>query len=181
MDNRKYCKVLNGKILEYNKTRKAFKVGSKSKEDVCIAKGYYLIIDNKPLDIATNQRISSITYKVNEEKKQVIKSYNIENIPVTELIVKARYEMEKAINTLISSEIKKYNKKNGLLFKDIDALNKYLVNPNYTHYTFINSCLLWNVDVWEKARAIEKDVILGNREIPTVKQLLTELPKFKDY
>ena len=36
---------------------------------------------------------------------------------------------------------------------------------------------IWCSDCWKKAGEIEADVLAGNRDMPTVEELLKELPK----
>ena len=38
---------------------------------------------------------------------------------------------------------------------------------------------IWCSDCWEKAGEIEADVLAGNRDMPTVDEVLEELPKFE--
>lgn len=91
-------------------------------------------------------------------------------------LANTKANLEQAIDNKIQSEINKYNTANGTTYKNIDAIPKYLYNPDYTHYTFCLAVTDWNVAVWEKARAILDDVNNGLRAIPAEAELLAELP-----
>jgi hypothetical protein len=93
-------------------------------------------------------------------------------------------EIEQKINTFtttidsyIQSKIDDYNNANGVMFANINSIMKYTIDNTYTHFAFCNSIILWNIDVWETARAIQQDVLSGNRDEPTTEELLAELPE----
>ena len=93
-----------------------------------------------------------------------------------EVLIATKIKLESAIDNKIQSEIDTYNEANGTTYKNIDAIPKYLYNPDYTHYTFCLAVTDWNLQVWEKARSILADVENGLRAIPTEAELLAELP-----
>jgi hypothetical protein len=70
---------------------------------------------------------------------------------------------EDAITNYIQDAINDYNTTHGVAFKDIDALQKYTVMPEYTHYKFCIDMLAWNVQVWEAARQIQIEIFSGQR------------------
>lgn len=86
--------------------------------------------------------------------------------------------IEDAIDVLIQDEIDKYNKANGVKFKDINAIAKYVLVPTYNHFAFCDSVLKWNVAVWEEARRLQGEIFAGNIPKPTtVEEFIAMLPK----
>jgi len=81
-----------------------------------------------------------------------------------------------AVGDYIQSSIKIYNTTNGVAFSGIDAMQKYTIDPNYTHYQFAVDVLAWNIQVWEYARQVFADVQAGTRTLPTQDELIAELP-----
>lgn len=109
--------------------------------------------------------------------KTVEGKYVVDTVKEQELEVSsAKSYLEAAIDSKIQDEINIYNEANKTLYKSIDAIPKYLINPDYTHYAFCLAVSDWNIAVWEKARAILDDVNNGLRAIPSEEQLLLELP-----
>jgi hypothetical protein len=93
-------------------------------------------------------------------------------------------EIEQKINTFtttidnyIQSKIDDYNNANGLKLADVNSLMKYTIDNTYTHYPFCMGMIQWNIQVWETARAIQTEVLAGNRDEPTPEELLAELPE----
>jgi len=83
-----YCKVINGNIVEYNRTRKDFGVGEaspESTESTCNNKGYYKVIDNLPTIDTRLQRIAGSTYVFDATNKVVNKNYTVVDVPLSEL------------------------------------------------------------------------------------------------
>jgi hypothetical protein len=100
------------------------------------------------------------------------------------LTKKQTQEIEQKINTFtttidsyIQSKIDDYNNANGVMFADINSIMKYTIDNTYTHFAFCMAIVQWNIDVWETARAIQQDVLAGNRAEPTTEELLAELPE----
>lgn len=87
-------------------------------------------------------------------------------------------DSEKAITDLIQGRIDIYNKTNGVAFKNIDACAKYTTVNTYTHYQFCVDAINWTVSVWEYARQAQLDVMAGSRAMPTVDELIAELPAY---
>lgn len=146
----RYCKVVDGNITEYNRTRKDFGVGINSPESTCIAKGYYPIEDNKPSYNTETHRIAGSTYEVQDEK--VVKSYEVVEIPLEEIINRKVENATKIVDGLIQAEITAYNEANGVMFASVDSLAKYVLVPTYTHYDFCKSMVEWVAVLWEAAR-----------------------------
>lgn len=57
-----------------------------------------------------------------------------------------------AVDALIQAEIDVYNQTNGVAFKDIDALAKYVTVTTYAHNAFCVSMVNWVAQLWEAAR-----------------------------
>lgn len=57
-----------------------------------------------------------------------------------------------AVDALIQAEIDLYNTTNGVAFKDIDALAKYVTVTTYPHNAFCVSMINWVAELWEAAR-----------------------------
>ena len=62
MDNRRYNQIENSVRTKYNQMRSQFGVGENSDDNVCNAKNYYLVVDNKPAIDPALQRISGSTW-----------------------------------------------------------------------------------------------------------------------
>jgi len=104
-----YCKVIDGKIVEYNRTRKDFGVGEASPESTCNNKGYYKVIDNLPTIDTRLQRIAGSTYVFDATNKVVNKNYTVVDIPLSELQ---------------EAKIKEaYDKYLSIRYSDIDYMN----------------------------------------------------------
>lgn len=82
---KQYCKVLNGKIVEYNRTRKDFGVGEASPEQACIDRGYYPVVDNMPNIDTRLQRIAGSEYIFDATNNVVNKNYTVVDVPLDEL------------------------------------------------------------------------------------------------
>jgi len=89
-----------------------------------------------------------------------------------------RVVMTKAVTSYIHSAVYSYNKENGTAFDSVHNCAAYKDITSYSHHVFCNAILEWNAVVWDMARAIESEVAVGNREIPSVDELIEELPKF---
>jgi len=46
------------------------------------------------------------------------------------------------------------------------------------YQTEANKLAVWSSDCWKKAEEIERDVELGDRPMPTVEEVISELPVF---
>ncbi len=90
--------------------------------------------------------------------------------------IKEVKSVEDAVSNLIQDEINIYNADNGVVFKNINAIQKYTRNSNYTHYAFCTSVLDWNEIVWETVRTIQMDIAIGNRTKSTLEEIIAELP-----
>ena len=83
MDNRRYCKIVDNEIVEYNRKRSDFGVGEKSSEETCNAKGYYLIVGSEPSYSRGTHALGQVTYSF--DGIQVNKNYEIIEISLQEL------------------------------------------------------------------------------------------------
>jgi len=86
-------------------------------------------------------------------------------------------EYEKAIDGLVHDEIAKINRENKTAFEDDRSFSKYTIDPSYPQYAISKEFLDWNSAVWSTARAILEDVEAGNRVMPTIEELIAELPE----
>jgi hypothetical protein len=160
------CIVKDGTILKYNVTKP--QLGGYD--------GVWLPLEyNKPIINSDTHRISGNTYTVEVDK--VVKTYSAVEIPEEELIAKKVNVFTKTIDSYIQSKIDEYNKANGVMFANVNSIMKYTINADYTHYPFCMAIVQWNIDVWESARAIQSNVLNGNRPEPTTEELLSELPE----
>lgn len=119
-------------------------------------------------------RYSHYTDEVDEDGYKLPDMAKIAEMQVNQ----ARADIVKAVEEYIQATIDGYNEANGILLKNIDSCFKYTAVPTYTHYQFCVDVIAWNARVWETARAIEAEVLAGNRGVPSVEELLGELPKF---
>ena len=156
--------------------------GKKTPSSTYIAKGFYQIVD--PRTLTPQGEVFVKTEKVFDTENEVVNIvYTFRDMTTEEITEattlamqnKAR-EMEDAIAMLIQDKIEDYNVANGVSFTNVDALQKYTVVPTYPHIEFVNALLVWNVSVWEYARSIQRDVMSGVRALPTLDELLAELP-----
>ena len=111
-----------------------------------------------------------------DESGNYIKKYIAVDITLTELknILVPKFTSD--IDEYIQSKINDYNNKHNLVFKDIDSINKYLINPNYKHYNFCREITLWLVDVWDKARELQEKML--TKEMDIIENIINFLPEF---
>lgn len=98
---------------------------------------------------------------------------------LAKLQVKFRSECEQAISALIQSEVDAYNAANNVIFADVHSCQAYAGVDGYSHQAFCAAVWAWNVAVWEASRLVIAAVIAGERAVPTVSELLAELPVFE--
>jgi len=84
---------------------------------------------------------------------------------------------ETAVDTYIQDEVTAYNLASGYAFVDINAFAKYALLPDSIHYSTAMSFIAWADAVWTVARGIQQDVMLGNRDMPSIEDFLVELPR----
>ena len=94
-----------------------------------------------------------------QERKQILLSY------------------EQAVDKYIQDEVTTYNEANGYAFVDINAFAKYALLPDSIHYDTAMNFLAWSDSVWTIVRGIQQEVMLGNREMPSIEDFLVELPE----
>ena len=87
-------------------------------------------------------------------------------------------EMTDAVSNYIQATVDVYNNANGTAFEKVHNCAAYKDITSYSHHVFCSAVLKWNAAVWDMARAIEAEVAAGNRGIPSVDELIEELPKF---
>lgn len=96
-----------------------------------------------------------------------------------EQLEQAKANLVSTVDAYIQITVDAYNKANGTLFASVHNCATYINVPTYIHYEFCVDVVKFNADVWEKARAIEADVLAGLRPMPTAKKLVVELPVFE--
>lgn len=81
-------------------------------------------------------------------------------------MAKAEATVQKHINTTIKD----------LGYDDENSIAKYLVegNPFYDECAAIS---IWIGNVWVYAHQVQADIVVGNRTMPTIEELIEELPK----
>jgi hypothetical protein len=123
----------------------------------------------KLVDSTTTEVIDGLTYA----------TYDVVDIPQEEIIKKKVNTFTSTIDNYIQSKIDDYNNTNGTKFVLL-SVSDYLFDTEYAHYGFCREFTMWRVGkngVWETARAIQQDVLAGNRAEPTTEELLAELPE----
>ena len=166
-----YAKVINNEIVEYNRTlpfsteTTSFGVGTDA--ETLKSFGYLPIIGSEPEYDRATQRIGNVSYTVGTN--DVIKTYEVVDIPQEEIIATTAKAMEDAIENYINETVKARG------YNSQDSIAKYLVvgNPFYDECTAIS---LWIGSVWVYAHQVQADVVAGTREMPTLEALIAELP-----
>ena len=156
----KHCLVKDGTILKYNVNKPKVIVGTQD--------GVYLPIeDNVPAIDTSTHRIAGSTYEVQSDK--VVKTYNVVEIPIEEIIAKTKESMEKAIQKHINDKCVE------LGYDNENSIAKYLVSGN-PFYDECSAISLWIGTVWIYAYQVQVDVQDGKRDMPTIDELIDELP-----
>ena len=165
--NTRFCLVINNNITKYNIRQKDTGLGVNSSIETYKAKGYLPLEDNVPTINTATHRIAGSTYTIETDK--VVKVYEIVEIPIEEIVAKAKDSMEQAIQTHINITVtsKGYDNENSIA--------KYLVQEN-PFYDECKAISLWIGSVWVKAFGIQQDVESGIRTMPTVEEVIVELP-----
>jgi hypothetical protein len=86
---------------------------------------------------------------------------------------------EVLVTNLIQQRVDTYNAAHGLVFESAHSCSNYRDIAGYTHRQFCDDIWLWNVAVWEAARAIMYAVVIGARTAPSEAELLAELPAYE--
>lgn len=156
----KYCLVIDGVIHKYNIDKPMVVLGTQE--------GVYLPLeDNTPSYDSATQRISGISYEVLVDK--VVKTYTVIDIPVEELQANLQKELERTIEAHIDSVVKSKG------YNNQDSIAKYLVDTN-PFYEECKAISVWIGNVWIKAQEIQSEVEAGTRPIPTINEVIAELP-----
>ena len=93
------------------------------------------------------------------------------SLVVNELFSNAQIEMSKAIENLLDTTSQTYR------YDDMKSVRSYTGFDN----VFRDECIklaTWGSDCWVVAGQIEYDVLNGNRAMPTVEELINELPTY---
>lgn len=167
-----YAKVINNEIVEYNRTlpfstaTTSFGVGTDA--ETLKSYGYLPIVGSEPKYNRLTHRIGNVTYTVGEN--EVVKTYEVVEIPKEEIIATTVKAMEEAIEDHINTTVKARG------YNSQDSIAKYLVsgNPFYAECTAIS---LWIGSVWVYSHQVQADVMAGTRTMPTIEELIAELPE----
>lgn len=91
-----------------------------------------------------------------------------------EYMAKKMQDVAKAMENAIEAHINETVKAKG--YNSQDSIAKYLVvgNPFYDECTAIS---LWIGSVWVYSHQVQADVMAGTRPMPTIEELIAELPK----
>lgn len=164
-----YCLVKDGAIQKYGVDQKNTGLGVKSPLSTYIARGWYPLEDNAPAYDSSTHRVNGISYELQVNK--VVKVYDIVTIPQEELMQAAAKAAEQAVQSTINSKCVE------LGYDNENSIAKYLVaeNPFYTECKAIS---LWIGAVWTYANKVQTDVLAGTRTMPTIEELVAELPKY---
>ena len=166
-----YAKVINNEIVEYNRTlpfsTEATRFGVGTDAETLKSYGYLPIIGSEPQYDRVTHRIGNVTYTVGTD--EVLKVYEVVAIPQEEIIATTVKAMEEAIETHINTTVKAKG------YNSQDSIAKYLVsgNPFYAECTTIS---LWIGSVWVYSHQVQADVMAGTRVMPTIEELIAELP-----
>lgn len=167
-----YAKVINNEIVEYNRTlpfsteTTSFGVGTDA--ETLKSYGYLPIIGSEPEYDRATHRVANVSYVVGAN--EVLKVYEVVAIPQEEIIATTVKAMEEGIETHINTTVKAKG------YNSQDSIAKYLVqgNPFYDECTTIS---LWIGSVWVYSHQVQADVMAGTRVMPTIEELIAELPK----
>jgi len=85
---------------------------------------------------------------------------------------------EHQVDSHIQNAIDIYNLTNGVKFKDINSIPKYLNDNTYEHYAFCVAIINFNKDCWIVSRQVQKDILSGAISIPTADEFGAMLPIF---
>lgn len=83
---------------------------------------------------------------------------------------------ESAVTSHIQEPINSYNNTHGTKFGSVHNCANYKDSAGYTHKQFCMDVWLFNVEVWEAARAMQETVLSGIPPIPTEAEFKALLP-----
>ena len=167
-----YAKIINNEIVEYNRTipfsteTTSFGVGTDA--ETLKSYGYLPIIGSEPEYNRTTHRVANVSYTVGTN--EVIKTYEVVEIPQEEIIATTAKAMEEGIENHINNTVKAKG------YNSQDSIAKYLVQGNQ-FYDECTTISLWIGSVWIYAHQVQADVLAGTRTMPTIEELIAELPK----
>ena len=167
-----YAKVINNEITEYNRTlpfsTETTSFGVCTDAETLKTYGYLPIIGSEPEYDRLTHRVGNVSYAVGTN--EVIKTYEVVEIPQEEIIATTAKAMEEGIENHINTTVKAKG------YNSQDSIAKYLVvgNPFYAECTAIS---LWIGSVWVYSHQVQADVMAGTRVMPTIEELIAELPK----
>lgn len=163
-----YAKVINGEIVEHNRTlpfstaTTSFGVGATP--EMLKEFGYLPIIGSEPM-LEDNQRINGVSYVV--DTNEVTKVYDVYTMTDEEILAIKSKSIEQAVQSHINAKCV------SLGYDNENSIAKYLVEGNQ-FYEECKSLSLWIGNVWVKTFSIINEV----RPIPTIEEILAELPEY---
>ena len=175
-----YAKVINGEIVEYNRTlpftsgKTRFEAHMTQEEMKRF--GYLPLVGTEPIYDRDTHRVNDVSYTIGDN--EVTKVYNVVEIPIEDIVAKARETMTNAVQTLVDNkarefrwdDIKSARAGAGVPLEGTESVAEIAI------HTEAVKLAKWDRAVWAKAGEIEAEVLAGTREIPTVEELLAELP-----
>ena len=164
-----FCLVIDGTINKYNVRQKDTGLGVNSSIEIYNAKGYYLVVGTQPAIDTATQRIGQVTYTFTGT--QVVKTYEVVDITIEEQMAKVKVSVEQAIEQHINDQCKE------LGYDNENSISKYLVVGN-DFYDECSKLSLWIGSVWTKSHSIEAEVAAGTIPMPTIKEVIAELPAY---
>ena len=138
------------------------------------------IITKRPLVFIIQEITNKEIAKKNNDYIYLDSKVVIENEILEEAIQKQdeyyfednKVEMNKAIQTMLDNKAKDFG------YDNIMSCRSYAGYANQ-YQEEATKLATWCSEVWVKAGEIAEDVATGNREMPTIDELLDELPKYE--
>jgi hypothetical protein len=175
-----YAEVINGEIVRNNLTlpiaTSNASLGTKTTVDELVANGYYPIVGTEPPFNRETHINNGVRYEIIGQ--EVHKIYDIIEIPIEVLIANARESMTNAIDNLVNSkarelrwdDIKSARAGAGVPLDGTETASELAIHNEAL------SLAKWDRAVWGKANEIEQAVLSGARPMPTVDEVLSEMP-----
>ena len=158
--------IIEERTLPFSTETTSFGVGTDA--ETLKSYGYLPIVGSEPEYDRLTHRIGNVSYVVGVN--EVVKTYEVVAIPQEEIIATTVKAVEEAIENHINTTVKAKG------YNSQDSIAKYLVvgNPFYDECTAIS---LWIGSVWAYSHQVQADVLAGTRAMPTIEELIAELPE----
>jgi hypothetical protein len=128
-----------------------------------------------PVEYAEKGEYQRYSLPVIEESRVF---YPVEDWSEAEILTAQLQDAVTLVTESIQARVDVYNVGHGLMFTDVHNCESYSRVTGYSHQQFCTDVWLWSVAMWEAARAIQVDVISGNRTMPTATEFIAELPAY---